>query len=148
MASRVIGVNPLTLAVMNAHAALYQRSGGRIGHRTLGVPSLLLHTTGARSGIARTNCLAYAGDGDSYLVVASNFGGPHYPGWYHNLTAEPSAEIRAGRSRLRVTSRVVFDADPDYDRLWKMVNDNNRNTYRNYQRTTDRRIPVIVLSPV
>jgi CheY-like chemotaxis protein len=62
-------------AFVRAHDAVYQRTGGLIGHRIPGAPnSLLLHTVGAKTGLPRTNTLSYALDGDTYLVVASNGG--------------------------------------------------------------------------
>lgn len=62
----------LTGQVLRVHEALYKRTDGRLGHHMLGVPALLLRTTGRRSGVVRTNGLVYARDGDDYLVVASN----------------------------------------------------------------------------
>lgn len=114
----------------------------------LWVPSLLLHTVGAKTGKARTTSLTYARDGDEYLIVASKGGDPRSPGWYHNLKAHPDAEINVGPRRFAVTAKPVLPGEPGYDRLWKIVNDNNGNRYEAYQRKTSRPIPVIVLTPV
>ena len=57
--------------VLRVHEKLYVATDGRVGHRLLGVPTLLLRTTGRRSGVTRTNALVYARDGAGYLVVAS-----------------------------------------------------------------------------
>jgi deazaflavin-dependent oxidoreductase (nitroreductase family) len=131
-----------------AHDTLYQRSGGRIGHRIPGAPnSLLLHTVGAKTGLPRTNSLSYARDGDSYLVVASNGGDRRAPGWLHNLRAEPRVEINVGPRRFAATAVTVGAQDPDYARLWRIVNANNANRYDGYQARTDRPIPVIRLTP-
>ena len=62
------------VAVLAAHAAIYERSGGLIGHRLIGLPTLLLRTTGAKSGQPRVSALVYAKDGDRWLVVPSNGG--------------------------------------------------------------------------
>jgi deazaflavin-dependent oxidoreductase (nitroreductase family) len=144
--------NPAVRAVgtklLGVHQFIYERTGGRLGHRLLVVPCLLLRTIGAKSGVQRTSCLTYARDGASYLVVASNGGGPKYPGWYHNLRADPAAEIQIGTRKQQVTVRFELPGDADYDRLWKIVNDNNSNRYRGYQKLTDRPIPVAVLHPV
>src|ERR1700709_1497230 len=93
--------------VLRIHDAVYQKTNGRIGHRTLWIPSLLLHTVGAKTGKQRTTSLTYARDGDSYLVVASKGGAPEAPGWYHNLKAKPEVEINVGPRRFAVTARPV-----------------------------------------
>jgi F420H(2)-dependent quinone reductase len=133
--------------VLRVHDAVYRNTNGWIGHRTLGIPSLLLHTVGAKTGKQRTTSLTYARDGDDYLVVASKGGDPKAPGWYHNLKAKPDVEINVGPKRFGVTARPVAPGDPDYDRLWQIVNKNNSNRYIAYQKKTSRPIPVVVLTP-
>jgi F420H(2)-dependent quinone reductase len=134
-------------AVLRVHDAVYQRTNGWIGHRTLGIPSLLLHTVGAKTGQARTASLTYARDGGNYLIVASKGGDPKAPGWYHNLKADPNVEINVGPKRFGVTAKPVLPADSDYARLWQIVNKNNSNRYEAYQKKTSRPIPVVVLTP-
>lgn len=133
--------------VLRVHAAVYERTDGRIGHRMLGVPTLMLRTTGRRSGATRTNSLVYARDGDDYLVVASNGGADRPPAWLHNVRAQPAVEVQVGRGRQPATARIVEPSDPSYERLWKLVNANNRDRYTAYQQQTTRPIPVIALSP-
>jgi deazaflavin-dependent oxidoreductase (nitroreductase family) len=70
-------------------------------------PNLLLHTTGAKTGQARTTSVAYSRDGDAYLIVASKGGDPRSPGWYYNLKANPDVEINVGPKRFGVTARPV-----------------------------------------
>jgi deazaflavin-dependent oxidoreductase (nitroreductase family) len=135
------------IRALQVHQLIYDRSGGRIGHRMLGVPTLLLRTVGAKTGRPRTSCLTYARDGESYLVVASMGGAPVHPGWYHNLRADPAVEIQIGTSTQRATARVVNRGDAEYDRMWKIVNERNRNRYNGYQRSTERPIPIVVLTP-
>jgi len=137
----------LTGQFLRVHQALYEATDGRIGHNTIGVPSLLMRTTGRRTNKTRTNALVYARDGDDYLVVASNGGSDSPPAWLHNLKANPTVEIQVGRARKSATAKVVEPSDPDYERLWKLVNDNNRDRYTAYQRSTSRPIPVIALNP-
>jgi deazaflavin-dependent oxidoreductase (nitroreductase family) len=132
---------------LRLHEQLYKRTDGRVGHRMLGVPTLLLRTTGRRSGATRTNGLVYARDGDDFLVVPSNGGADRPPAWLHNLRADPGVEIQVGRERRKGTARVLAPSDPDYDRLWKIVNENNRDRYTAYQEQTTRPIPVVVLTP-
>lgn len=132
---------------LRAHQNVYERSGGRIGHRLLGVPCLLLHTTGAKTGLPRTSALTYARDGQTYLVAASMGGSPRAPGWYHNLLADPDVEIQVGTRRIPVTARPVAAGSEEYDRLWDIVNAANHDRYRGYQQLTTRAIPVIELTP-
>ena len=137
----------LTHHFLKVHHRLYTRTDGRVGHRMLGVPTLMLRTTGRRTGKTRTNSLVYARDGDDYLVVASKGGAPEAPAWLHNLRANPEVEIQVGRERRPARARVVERSDPDHERLWRIVNENNRDRYEAYQEQTDRPIPVVVLTP-
>jgi deazaflavin-dependent oxidoreductase (nitroreductase family) len=113
----------------------------------IGVPTLLLRTTGRRSGKTRTNALVYARDGGDYLLVASNGGADRPPAWLHNLRADSQVEIQIGRERQRGTARIVEPSDANYERLWKLVNENNRDRYTAYQRQTSRPIPIIAITP-
>jgi F420H(2)-dependent quinone reductase len=136
----------ITSQFLRLHEQLYTRTDGRIGHRMIGVPTLLLRTTGRRSGATRTNGLVYAREGADYLVVASNGGADRDPAWLHNLRANPDVEIQIGRERRSGTARVVEPSDPAYDRLWKIVNENNRDRYSAYQEQTTRPIPVVAIT--
>jgi F420H(2)-dependent quinone reductase len=133
--------------MLRIHDTVYRKTNGWIGHRTLFIPSLLLHTVGAKTGQARTTSLTYARDGNDYLIVASKGGDPKAPGWYHNLKKNPNVEINVGPKRFGVTARPVLPGDTDYARLWQIVNKNNGNRYAAYQKKTSRPIPVVVLTP-
>ena len=133
--------------VLRVHDKVYKATDGRIGHKVLGVPCLLLRTEGRKSGVTRTNGLVYASDGDDYLVVASKGGDPKPPAWFLNLEANPEVEVQLGRDRQQARAKVVAPSDPDYDRLWKIVNENNSDRYTAYQEKTDRPIPVVVITP-
>ena len=137
----------ITAQVLRVHERIYKATDGRLGHRMIGVPTLLLRTTGRRSGMTRTNALVYARDGDDYLVVASNGGADQAPGWLHNVKANPAVEIQIGRDRRKATARALEPSDPAYERLWKIVNDNNRDRYTAYQQQTSRPIPVVAVTP-
>ncbi|MCU1658890.1 MAG: hypothetical protein JWO57_3546 [Pseudonocardiales bacterium] len=137
----------LTHTVLAIHGRIYARTGGRIGHRLLDVPSLLLHTVGAKSGAARTNSLTYAVDGPAYVVVASAGGGSRNPSWYHNVRTNPNVVAQLGTRRVPATARIVLPDDADYKRLWELVNANNKQRYAAYQQHTSRPIPIVVLSP-
>jgi F420H(2)-dependent quinone reductase len=133
--------------LLTVHQRLYEATDGRIGHRLIGVPSALVRTTGRHTGQTRTSALVYARDGDDYLVVASNGGSDRPPGWLFNVKAKPEVEIQVGRNRRAATARLVTADDPGYPRLWDAVNANNHDRYRRYQAKTDRKIPVVVITP-
>jgi F420H(2)-dependent quinone reductase len=135
-------------AFLRMHDKVLQATNGRIGHRMPGMPpSLLLHTVGAKTGQSRTTTLSYAKDGDDYLIVASKGGEPVSPGWYHNLKANPNIEINVGPKRFAVTAHPALPDNPDYARMWQLVNKNNADRYTAYQKKTSRPIPVVVLTP-
>ena len=130
---------------LQVHAYIYEHTDGLIGHRMLGVPCLMLRTTGRKTGQTRTNSLVYAKDGDRYLVVASKGGDPKAPAWLLNLRATPEVQVQIGRTRFQATAAAIGPDDPDYTRLWKLVNDNNSDRYDAYQKRTTRPIPVVAL---
>jgi deazaflavin-dependent oxidoreductase (nitroreductase family) len=111
------------------------------------VRSLLLHTTGRRSGERRTVALAYATDAGTYLVVGSNFGGPKPPGWLANLLADPRAEVNIGHRRLPVRAEIVMPGDPEYERLFAVANHAQRGIFERYRATMSRPLAVVRLVP-
>ena len=132
--------------LLGLHQWLYSRSGGRIGHRLIGVPCLLLRSTGRKSGTIRTSALVYAQDDGRYLLVASNGGADRPPGWLFNIQAEPRVEIQVARHTTPASATVVNAGDPGYPKLWQAVNDNNHGRYARYQAKTSRPIPVVVVT--
>jgi len=130
---------------LRVHHFLYERTDGLIGHRLLGVPTLMLRTTGRRSGQTRTNSLVYAQNGDRLLVVASKGGDPRPPAWLLNLEADPQVEVQVGRERWPATATVIGHDDPDFARLWKLVNDHNAGRFEAYQKISPRPIPIVAL---
>jgi deazaflavin-dependent oxidoreductase (nitroreductase family) len=132
--------------VLRVHAFIYERTDGLVGHHLLGVPCLMLRTTGRKSGQTRVNSLVYAKDGDRYIVVASKGGDPKAPAWLLNLRAHPTVEVQIGRTRFPATAVEIGSSDPDYAELWKLVNDKNNNRYDGYQKKTTRQIPVVALT--
>jgi deazaflavin-dependent oxidoreductase (nitroreductase family) len=133
--------------LLSLHQRIYERTDGRLGHRMVGVPCLLLRSTGRRTGQVRTSALVYARDGDGYVLVASNGGADQPPGWLFNVEAKPEVEIQVGRTRSAGLARTVTGDDLDYPRLWKLVNDRNRGRYDRYQVKTERKIPLVVITP-
>ena len=124
------------------HRRVYQLSGGLIGHRSPMGRMLLLTTTGRRSGEPRTTPLLYMGDGNDYVVVASNGGRDQPPSWLLNLEATPAAEIQVRRRRFPVVAEVMRGAEAAA--LWPRLNA-RYNGWSYYQQQTDREIPVILL---
>ncbi len=135
------------LWLLHVHQAVYDLTDGRAGHRMLGVPCLLLRTTGRRTGKSRTSALVYARDGADYVVVASLGGSDHPPAWLHNVRADRQVGVQVGRQRFAAVATVVESGEPDYPRLWKSVNDVNRGRYDSYQAKTSRLIPLVRLTP-
>lgn len=133
--------------LLTLHQRIYERTGGWIGHRLIGVPCLLLRTTGRRSGETRSCALVYARDGQDYVLVASNGGSDRPPGWLFNVEATPAVQVQVGRTRSHATARIVTSDDPGYPRLWKLVNDANHGRYDVYQLRTRRPIPLVVVTP-
>lgn len=127
------------------HASLYRATDGRVGGRLLGSPVLLLVTTGRRTGQRRTTPLLYLEDQNRYVVVASNGGAPKHPVWWLNLRDGPEAAVEVGDRKVRVRAREARDGERE--RLWRGLV-KMYPPYENYQRKTDRRIPVAVLEPV
>jgi len=128
----------------DAHVRRYQETDGEVGYVWNGAPILLLTTTGRRSGLLRTSALIFGRDGDDYLIVASMGGAPQDPNWYGNLTAHPAAEIQVQAEHLPVLTRTATNEEKP--RLWQIMTEVWPN-YDAYQARTDRRIPVVVLTP-
>ncbi len=135
-----IGIRLLML-----HDKLYKSTDGRIGHRIPlpGVaPSLLLHTVGAKTGQqAHQHAVLLSRRRRATRRRLQGRRSPKAPGWYHNLKAHPDVEINIGPKRFAVTATPVTADDPDYPRLWKLVNDDNSNRYEGYQKRTSRADP-------
>lgn len=137
----------LGMWLLKAHQAVYERTHGWLGHRLIGVPTLLLRSTGARSGALRTNALVYAKDGDDYVLVASKGGSDHPPGWLFNVRAHPEVEVQVARRRMPGVARVLERGEEGYERLWRLVNEGNHDRYDAYQAKTERPIALVIVTP-
>jgi deazaflavin-dependent oxidoreductase (nitroreductase family) len=135
---------PDLLLLGEDHIRAYRESGGEVGYIWNGVPTLLLTSTGRRTGEKRTSALIFARDGGDYLIVASLAGAPKHPQWYLNLQANPDAEIQVKDQVLPVAARTA-SAD-EKPRLWRIVAEVWPN-YDVYQSRTERDIPLVVLTP-
>lgn len=119
-------------------------SGGRFTMTSLIVPTLILTTTGAKSGQARTTPLATMPDGDdAFYVVGSNFGTEKHPAWSGNLIKTPSATVVYRGTTMQVEARLLSDNDkaevwPRLTKVWP--------TYDTYVAKTDRNLRVFRLT--
>ena len=137
---------PLLRRLMGGHTAVYRATRGVVGHRIPGVgPHLLLDHVGAKSGTKRTSPLLYGRDGDNYVIVASKGGNPKNPAWFHNLRANPETTIQVGSKRIPVRARAA--EGEERDRLFEMMT-RGYSGYADYQKRTERKIPVVVLDPL
>jgi deazaflavin-dependent oxidoreductase (nitroreductase family) len=124
------------------HVRAYRATGGERGYHWRGTTILLLTTTGRRSGEERTTPLIHREDGDRWVVIASKGGAPEHPSWFTNLEAQPEATIQVKSERIPVRASVA--QGDERLRLWKAMTD-VWPAYDQYQRKTDREIPVVVL---
>lgn len=127
------------------HVERYRATGGEEGHDWQGTTTLILTTTGRKSGQQRSTPLIYRTDGDAYAVVASNGGAPDHPQWYKNLQAEPEVDVQVKADRFRARARTATPGEKG--RLWPGLAA-TWPQYDEYQARTDRDIPVVLLEPV
>jgi deazaflavin-dependent oxidoreductase (nitroreductase family) len=125
--------------------AEFRANGGKVGGRFAGRPLLILHTTGAKSGLERLNPLAYQAVGDSFAIFASKGGAPSHPDWFHNLKANPDASIELGAETIPVRARVA--EGEERERIWTTQKEQYPN-FAEYERLTTRQIPVVILERV
>jgi deazaflavin-dependent oxidoreductase (nitroreductase family) len=126
------------------HTRTYLASGGTEGHESNGVYTLVLATTGRRTGEPRRTCLIYGTSGDDFVVVASKGGADEDPAWFTNLQAEPSVGVQVGTRRFTARARVASPAEraPLWARMARIFP-----LYDEYAQKTDRVIPIVLLTP-
>lgn len=124
--------------------AEFHANGGHAGGPLEGMPLLLLHHTGAKSGTPRINPLAYQADGDRYVIFASKAGAPTNPDWYHNLKAHPHVKIEVGTKTIDVLASEA--GGEERERLFNAQVE-QMPMFGDYAEKTTREIPVIVLTP-
>jgi deazaflavin-dependent oxidoreductase (nitroreductase family) len=124
------------------HVERYRATDGEEGHDWENTQTLLLTTTGRRSGEQRTTPLIYARHGDAYTVIASKGGSDEPPAWYLNATENPEVEVQVKADRFPARARTATaEEKPE---MWRtMVAE--WPAYDDYQRRTEREIPVVVL---
>jgi deazaflavin-dependent oxidoreductase (nitroreductase family) len=122
----------------------FRANEGRVGGMFEGVPLLLLHHTGARSGKSRVNPLAYQSDDGRYVVFASKGGAPTDPDWYHNLKAHPDVTIETGTDTIDVLASEA--TGKERERLFSTQAERFPR-FAEYEKKAGRVIPVIILTP-
>ncbi len=127
-------------------APLMKATRGRI-RLNLAVPIVVLSSTGARSGQRRESPLAYFTDGGDVILIASNYGGPRHPAWYHNLRGHPECELHIGTRGGRFVAHEVEGADRD--RLYALAVDRLNRVFELHEKRSGeaRAIPVMRLTP-
>jgi deazaflavin-dependent oxidoreductase (nitroreductase family) len=122
----------------------FRANGGKAGGMFEGMPLVLVHNVGAKSGKEYVTPLVYLADGDDIVIFASKAGAPENPGWYHNLKAEPNVSIEVGDQKLDVLATEA--TGDERDRLYS-AQEVAQPQFSGYAEKTDRKIPAIVLSP-
>lgn len=124
------------------HVERYVATDGREGHDWMGTSVLLLTTVGRKSGREIVKPLIYQPNGDDYLVVASNGGSVQPPAWYLNLQAEPEVQVQVWGDKFKAHARTATAEEKPA--LWRKMTAVWPH-YDEYQKKTDREIPVVVL---
>jgi deazaflavin-dependent oxidoreductase (nitroreductase family) len=127
------------------HTRRYLASGGTDGHESNGVHTLVLVTTGRRTGTPRRTCLIYGTSDGEYVLVASAGGAAEHPAWFRNLEADPSVGVQVGPRRF--TARARTAAPAERASLWAQMA-TVFPLYDDYAQQTDREIPIVLLTPV
>lgn len=145
--------SPRVPAWIQDHLRRYIESNGQDGHFFDGssvgasglIPSLLLTTTGRRSGQQLTMPLFYGETANGYVVIGSKGGSDTHPAWHLNLLADPNARVQVGAAHYAVRARVA--AGEERAKLWSQMVALFP-PYARYEQATRREIPVVVLERV
>jgi deazaflavin-dependent oxidoreductase (nitroreductase family) len=123
----------------------FRANGGHVTGMFAGAPLVLITTTGAKSGRRRTTPVVYTTDRDNVVIIASKGGAPTSPDWYHNLVANPGVTVELPTETFEARARVA--QGDERERLWRAQADAMPN-FDEYQKSTTRQIPVVVLERV
>jgi deazaflavin-dependent oxidoreductase (nitroreductase family) len=127
------------------HVRRYEETDGAEGYDWQGTTTLILTTTGRKSGKQRKNALIYQKHGNDYLVVASKGGADEPPAWYVNLTTNPDVRVQVKGDKFAARARTATAAEKP--QMWQLMA-KAWPPYNEYQQKTKREIPVVVLEPV
>lgn len=123
--------------------AEFRANEGKVGGFFEGAPMVILHSTGAKSGLERIIPLMAQEHPDGWAIFASKAGAPDNPDWYHNLVAHPEASIEVGTETVDVTARVL-DGE-ERSEIWEAQKAAWSN-FAEYEKATTRTIPVVLLT--
>ena len=126
---------------------LYESSGGTRGTtlRETGLPVVIVTNRGARSGKLRKTPLMRVEHEGCYAAVASKGGAPEHPAWYENLRAHPHVELQDGPHKQDM---IASELQGEERTQWWERAVAAFPSYADYQRSTERQIPVILLEPI
>jgi deazaflavin-dependent oxidoreductase (nitroreductase family) len=124
--------------------AIARLTGGRVQMSGLLVPSLVLHSVGAKSGLARDTTLMYCPEGERMLVTGSNFARDAHPAWTSNLLAHPNAAVSVRGRRIDVRAELV--GDEEREEVWAYI-ERQWPGYRGYERASGRTLRIFRLTP-
>ncbi|HEY9035255.1 MAG TPA: nitroreductase/quinone reductase family protein [Pseudomonadales bacterium] len=128
---------------MQAHRAIYEWTGGRLGGHLLGIDMVLMYTVGRQSGrIISTPVACYRLDDHGVWVHATNHGQEKPPAWWLNLQAQPEIDIRLGRERYRI--RAEESSQEHYEHIWQQLVE-RQPRIAHYRAQTSRVIPLVFL---
>jgi deazaflavin-dependent oxidoreductase (nitroreductase family) len=122
----------------------FRANGGKAGGMFEGMPLVLVHNVGAKSGKEYVTPLVYLPEDGRTFIFASKGGAPSHPGWFHNLKANPEASIEIGSDTVEVVAVEV--TGDERDRIYE-VQKAQQPQFAEYEAKTDRKIPVIELTP-
>jgi deazaflavin-dependent oxidoreductase (nitroreductase family) len=124
----------------------FRSNAGKVGGPFEGGTLLLLHHTGAKSGVERVSPLVYQPVGQSFAIFGSKGGAPSNPDWYHNLVAHPDTTVEVGTQTVPVRARVAGPGERAG--IWDRQKHDSPG-FAEYERTAaPREIPVVILDPV
>jgi deazaflavin-dependent oxidoreductase (nitroreductase family) len=135
-------LRPGTPGWQQDHRRRYEATNGEDGHIWNGAPILLLTTTGRKSGTKYTTPLIYGRDGANYLIVGSVAGSEKHAQWYRNLVANPEIEVQVLADKFKAKARTALAEEKPA--LWKTMTA-VWPAYDDYQKRTQRDIPVVVI---
>lgn len=135
----------LGIAFNAFHRNVFLATNGRLMGNLIGMPALMLTTTGRRSGRKRQTMLTAPIHSEDRIVIVASWGGDdRHPTWYLNLREDPDVEVTMKGRKRPMRARIA--QDEEREELWREVTSKFKN-YASYQTKTDRRIPLVVLEP-
>ncbi len=123
----------------------FRANDGKVAGQFEGWPLVLVTTTGAKTGLARTSPVVHTTDGDDVIIIASKAGAPSHPDWYRNLKANPTVTVELPGTTYQ--AEAIEETGAERDRLYAIQAEQMPN-FAEYEKLTDRKIPVIRLKKI